>query len=134
MIHIEQKRGRWLGDQVTRATEYLRRALGLRSDSPALATINQAFMAMLRTGHQNGYWEAIDDTLLHDEKSMITVAILINGKPIMARSATNTGEQNQADEDVYAVDDGSTIAHDPDDDAVALAQKLLNTIIEQGVQ
>lgn len=61
---------------------------------------------------------------------MITVAILINGKPIMARSAVNKGESigklNQ-----YAVDDGSTLLHNPDDGAVSLAVKLLLTIHEQ---
>jgi hypothetical protein len=61
---------------------------------------------------------------------VITVAILINGQPIMARSATNTG-RHRGRETVYTVDDGSEILHDPDDGAVPLAMKLLGTIREQ---
>lgn len=56
---------------------------------------------------------------------MITVAILINGQPIMARSATNIGNNK------YSVDDGSVIEHDADAGAVPLAIKLLQTIKEQ---
>ena len=67
---------------------------------------------------------------------MITVAILINGQPIMARSATNTGRRELAGphgkrRTIYAVDDGSEVYHDPDDGAVRLAQLLLGTIKEQ---
>lgn len=58
---------------------------------------------------------------------MITVAILINGQPIMARSATNTGEK-QKGKVIYKVDDGSEILHSPDDGALVLAKKLLNKI------
>lgn len=68
---------------------------------------------------------------------MLTVAILINGQPIMARSAVNTGKRlvNEVEgvrETIYDVDDGSQVHHDPDDGAVALAIKLLGTIKEQG--
>ncbi len=62
---------------------------------------------------------------------MLTVAILINGNPIMARSAVR-GERSPDGRIAYLVDDGATIQHDPDDGAVALAQKLLDRIVEQG--
>ena len=61
---------------------------------------------------------------------MLTVAILINGHPIMARSAVNKGE---VDGKIckYEVDTGEVILHDPDAGAVALAKMLLDTIREQ---
>lgn len=62
---------------------------------------------------------------------MLTVAILINGQPIMARSAVNTGKVLGNGATVYAVDDGSKVHHHVDSGAVALAQKLLKTIKEQ---
>lgn len=58
---------------------------------------------------------------------MITVAILINGNPIMARSANNIGKRK---ENKYKCDDGTIIEHNPDDGAVALAKKMLDTIKE----
>ncbi len=61
---------------------------------------------------------------------MISVVILINGNPIMARSARNTGDLLTGGCE-YTVDDGSTIAHNPDDGAVKLAIKLLGTIKEK---
>ena len=60
---------------------------------------------------------------------MITVAILINGNPLMARSATNTGKSCGGGT-VYQVDDGSQVIHNPEDGAVALSIKLLKTIKE----
>jgi hypothetical protein len=60
---------------------------------------------------------------------VITVAILINGRPIMARSATNTGKERKG-KTVYEVDDGSKVLHDPEAGAVALAKLLLDTIHE----
>lgn len=63
---------------------------------------------------------------------MLTVAILINGNPIMARSANNTGDRNGS-KVRYLVDDGSSLWHDPEDGAVSLAERLLGTIKEQGV-
>lgn len=62
---------------------------------------------------------------------MLTVAILINGQPIMARSAVNTGKVLGDGCVVYAVDDGSKIHHRPESGAVKLAEKLLKTIKEQ---
>jgi len=62
---------------------------------------------------------------------MITVAILINGQPIMARSAASIGRHPEYDHwDRYQCDDGSVILHRPADGAVALAKKLLDTIKE----
>ena len=61
---------------------------------------------------------------------MITVAILINGNPIMARSATRTTEDESADDCEYRCDTGETIRHRPDAGAVALAKKLLDTLQE----
>jgi hypothetical protein len=62
---------------------------------------------------------------------MLTVAILINGQPIMARSAVNTGKVLGDGCVVYVVDDGSKIHHRPENGAVKLAEKLLKTIKEQ---
>lgn len=61
---------------------------------------------------------------------MITVAILINGQPILARSARNTGKVLADGCTVYDVDDGSKVHHRREDGATKLAQKLLKTIKE----
>lgn len=58
---------------------------------------------------------------------MITVAILVNGNPIMSRSATNTGKVNNG-KGVYAVDDGTEIEHEYKAGCVPLAIKLLETL------
>ena len=62
---------------------------------------------------------------------MITVAILINGHPIMARSAVNKGCVDSVGRARYSCDDGSHIRHNPNDGAVQLAKKLLDTIVEE---
>lgn len=63
---------------------------------------------------------------------MISVAIMINGNPIMARSAVNKGVwQEGAKKCQYELDDGNTIYHDPEDGAVKLAIEMLKTIKEQ---
>ena len=64
---------------------------------------------------------------------MLTVSILINGNPIMARSAVKRGRLPNGDTR-YAVDDGSEIFHRREDGAVALAKKLLDTIVEPGAE
>lgn len=58
---------------------------------------------------------------------MITVAILINGQPITARSAVRkrTGEDGVH---TYRLDDGSVIQHRYDDGAILLAIEMLKTI------
>ena len=62
---------------------------------------------------------------------MITVTILINGQPIMARSAVNVGEcPDDPSKCVYNVDEGTRIFHDPDDGAVVLVKMMLDTIKE----
>ena len=61
---------------------------------------------------------------------MITVAILINGHPLMARSASNKGESHNG-LTAYHVDDGSVVFHKQEDGAVALAIELLKTIKEK---
>ena len=60
---------------------------------------------------------------------MITVAILINGNPITARSAVNREELSNG-ECKYHCDDGTIITHNPDDGCVSLAKKMLDTIKE----
>lgn len=54
----------------------------------------------------------------------LTVSILINGHPIFTRSAVNRLKETGH----YISDDGRYIKHDPEDGAVALAIKLLQTI------
>jgi hypothetical protein len=59
---------------------------------------------------------------------MITVAILINGQPIVAKNAINQAEENDKGETKYLNDAGEVIWHKRGDGAVALAHKLLDTI------
>ena len=61
---------------------------------------------------------------------MITVAILINGNPLMARSAENITEGTQGIQK-YRCDDGTIIEHRYEDGAVVLSKKLLDTIKEK---
>ena len=63
---------------------------------------------------------------------MISVAIMINGNPIMARSAVNRMKPERPDGTVeYLVDDGTRLYHKPEDGAVVLSKMLLDTIKEQ---
>lgn len=63
---------------------------------------------------------------------MLTVAILINGNTLMARSAVNTGRVvDRTGKTIYEVDDGTVIFHSESDGAVKLAMALLKTIKEQ---
>lgn len=62
---------------------------------------------------------------------MISVAIMINGNPIMARSTVNKGNKLGSEVCVYEVDDGTIVYHNPDDGVVQLAKLLLDTIKEQ---
>lgn len=59
---------------------------------------------------------------------MITVAILINGNPIMARSAVNTQKVTADGAHIYHLDTGEDIVHHRDDGALVLAHKMLDTI------
>lgn len=58
---------------------------------------------------------------------MITVAILINGNPLVARMASK-GDGLHGALCEYHCDDGSSIWHNPADGAVGLAHKLLDKI------
>lgn len=57
---------------------------------------------------------------------MITVAIYINDRVIYTRTAVNRIEETGG----YINDDGSIILHDPEDGAIELAKKMLDTIHE----
>jgi hypothetical protein len=63
---------------------------------------------------------------------MITVAILINGEPLIARSATreptSSTLRSPPIEHTYLCDDGTKIKHKTKDGAVELAKKMLSTI------
>lgn len=65
---------------------------------------------------------------------MITVAILINGQPIIARTAVNKGLVRPVNDSPprcrYRLDTGEVIEHHPPDGAVALAIKMLQTVRE----
>lgn len=63
---------------------------------------------------------------------MITVQILINGKVIFCRSAVNQtkGPYNPKAVHHYKNDDGHIIKHKPEEGAVILAKKMLDTIKE----
>jgi len=59
---------------------------------------------------------------------MITVAILINGHPIVAKNAVNQNETDSKGRTKYLTDSGEIIWHERKEGAVALAKKLLNGI------
>ncbi len=59
---------------------------------------------------------------------MLTVGIFINGNPLVAKNAINTGKLNDKGETGYLCDDGTTVWHHPEDGAVILAHKLLELI------
>lgn len=65
---------------------------------------------------------------------MITVAILINGNPIVAKNAVNQMRRNKKGETAYKTDSGKIIWHDSEKGAVVLAHKLLDTIRNEGVE
>jgi len=58
---------------------------------------------------------------------MMTVSISVNGEVIYARSVVNRLKEKG----VYMCDDGSTTKHNPDDGAIPLAIKMLETIKEE---
>ncbi len=61
---------------------------------------------------------------------MITVAILINGSTIVARSAVNQRKQNKNGETLYVTDAGVKIYHKREDGALKLAKLMLDTVKE----
>lgn len=62
---------------------------------------------------------------------MITVAIMINGNAIAARSAVNIGECAGGCHK-YKLDDGTTLLHKRENGAVKLAIEMLKSIKEVG--
>ena len=58
--------------------------------------------------------------------NMLTVSISVNGEPIYTRTVVNRIRETGG----YICDDGSIIEHDPEDGAVKLAIKALETIHE----
>lgn len=63
---------------------------------------------------------------------MITVSILINGNPILTRSAVNKGKLASGLIE-YKCDDGSQILHRPEEGAVKLAKRMLDTIKDKEI-
>jgi len=61
---------------------------------------------------------------------MISVVILINGYPVMARSAFRTTDNKEDEENDYQVDTGEVLVHIPDKGAIPLCKALLDTIKE----
>ena len=62
---------------------------------------------------------------------MITVAIMINAKPLYARTAVRMKDPAKKGAPAeYHLDDGSIVHHDPDAGAVELAKRMLSTIKE----
>ena len=62
---------------------------------------------------------------------MMSVSILINGKAIYTRTAVNVRRAKFPQRGcIYKLDTGQEIVHDPDEGGVALARKMLNTIVE----
>ena len=55
---------------------------------------------------------------------MITVAILINGNPLVARNAINTCERDAEGRHGYHTDSGEIVWHRREDGAVVLAHNL----------
>jgi hypothetical protein len=61
---------------------------------------------------------------------VLTVSILINGQPIYTRTARNTSRTDDKGSTVYELDTGDILFHKPKHGAVALAKKMLDTIVE----
>lgn len=62
---------------------------------------------------------------------MITVSIMINGKPIFTRSARNIDNHYNDGPNRYKVDTGKIIEHNEQEGMVALGIKLLKTIYDR---
>lgn len=69
---------------------------------------------------------------------MLTVSISINGEPIYARTVVNISRigkgARKAKTNLYKLDTGAEILHIPEDGAVALAKKMLDSIVEVKAQ
>lgn len=70
------------------------------------------------------------ETKTQEVKNVITVAVFINGAPLVARSAVNQCKTDDDGKHEYLTDAGVTIFHDRDSDggAIELAKLLLDTI------
>jgi len=64
---------------------------------------------------------------------MISIVILINGYPIMARSAFRMTDNGENKENDYQVDTGEILVHIPTKGAIPLCKAMLDTIIESEV-
>jgi hypothetical protein len=64
---------------------------------------------------------------------MISIVILINGYPVMARSAFRLTENGEDNENDYQVDTGDVLIHIPSRGAIPLCKALLDTIKENEV-
>jgi hypothetical protein len=65
---------------------------------------------------------------------MITVAILLNGYPLIARSAhRRTSRHNKDGKNAYLLDTGEIIYHTYEEGAIKLAIKMLKTIKERNI-
>jgi len=62
---------------------------------------------------------------------MITVNISINTNTIFTRTATRIKDPDKNGMATYHVDNGQIIKHKPEDGAVVLASKMLETIKER---
>lgn len=63
---------------------------------------------------------------------MITVAILINGHPVVAKNAVNQSWQDAEGRTKYLTDSGEVLWHKRGEGAVVLAKALLDTIRNDG--
>jgi len=61
---------------------------------------------------------------------MITVAIMINGHPLMSRAAARIEDPDKDGKATYKLDSGRVIKHAPVDGAISLAHKLLDDLDE----
>ena len=59
---------------------------------------------------------------------MITIAILINGNPLLAINAINKSLENGDGQTLYLTTEGQKVWHKRSDGAVVLAKKLLDCI------
>lgn len=60
---------------------------------------------------------------------MMTIAILVNNKPVYTRSAVRVKDHPDGTSD-YKVDTGEIVQHKPNEGILVLSEKLLKTIKE----
>lgn len=59
---------------------------------------------------------------------MITVSVLINGKPLITRSVCKKPMVNTKGETLYVTDAGDKVYHKFEDRVIVLAKKILDTV------